>query len=118
MDMHASSRGQSHKRAVSPCSTRLLLLSLISALATSRLDAVDDLNAHPEIEASFMSLVKGLPDLERIISRIHAGSCKVKDFLKVLEVRITILRNCGLRLMASTVLQASEQRHHHNVKRG
>ena len=31
---------------------------------------------------------KTFPDLERTISRIHAKNCKVKDFLKVLTVRV------------------------------
>jgi len=39
-------------------------------------------------ETDFAEVVKGIPDLERIISRIHAGTCKVKDFLKVLDVCI------------------------------
>lgn len=43
--------------------------------------------SHPTFEASFSDIVKGLPDLERIVSRIHAKNCKVKDFLKVLDVR-------------------------------
>jgi DNA mismatch repair protein MSH6 len=51
-----------------------------------RQDAVQDLIDHPTFEADFTKIVKGLPDLERIISRIHAKNCKVKEFLKVLEV--------------------------------
>ena len=54
----------------------------------ARLDAVQDLLEHPTFEAEFTELVKGLPDLERIVSRIHAKNCKVKDFLKVLSVRL------------------------------
>jgi DNA mismatch repair protein MSH6 len=50
-----------------------------------RLDAVEDIINHPIFEATFTSIAKGLPDLERIVSRIHAKSCKVKDFLKVLK---------------------------------
>jgi DNA mismatch repair protein MSH6 len=42
---------------------------------------------HPTFEGDFMEVAKGLPDLERIVSRIHAKNCKVKDFLKVLKVR-------------------------------
>jgi DNA mismatch repair protein MSH6 len=53
----------------------------------SRLDAVEDLMNHPTFEGDFMEVAKGLPDLERIVSRIHAKNCKVKDFLKVLKVR-------------------------------
>lgn len=41
---------------------------------------------HPTFEAEFMKIAKGLPDLERIVSRIHAKNCRVKDFLKVLKV--------------------------------
>ena len=51
-----------------------------------RLDAVEDLMNHPTFEGEFMEVAKGLPDLERIVSRIHAKNCKVKDFLKVLKV--------------------------------
>ena len=43
---------------------------------------------HPTFEGEFMEIAKGLPDLERIVSRIHAKNCKVKDFLKVLKVII------------------------------
>ena len=53
----------------------------------ARLDAVQDLLDHPTFEGQFTSIAKGLPDLERIVSRIHAKNCKVKDFLKVLKVR-------------------------------
>jgi hypothetical protein len=52
------------------------------------LDAVEDLISHATFEQEFTELAKGLPDLERIVSRIHANNCKVKDFVKVLAVRI------------------------------
>jgi DNA mismatch repair protein MSH6 len=52
-----------------------------------RLDAVQDLLDRPSFETDFTDVAKGLPDLERIVSRIHAKNCKVKDFLKVLQVR-------------------------------
>jgi len=52
----------------------------------ARLDAVQDIMDHPTFEADFADVAKGLPDLERIVSRIHAKSCKVKDFLTVLTV--------------------------------
>lgn len=42
--------------------------------------------SHPTFEGEFMEIAKGLPDLERIVSRIHAKNCKIKDFLKVLKV--------------------------------
>ena len=51
----------------------------------ARLDAADTLNSSPEIRDHFLSTFNRLPDLERILSRIHAGRCKVKDFVRVLE---------------------------------
>ena len=63
-------------------------------LAVCRLDAVRDLIDHPTFREDFSKLVKGVPDLERIVSRIHAKNCKVKDFLQVLNVRCS-LSGCG-----------------------
>lgn len=51
----------------------------------ARLDAVDALNADSEFRDAFVSRLSKIPDLERLISRIHAGSSKAVDFLRVLE---------------------------------
>ena len=51
----------------------------------ARLDAVDSLNADFTIQDRFTASLLKLPDLERLISRIHAGSCKAQDFVRVLE---------------------------------
>ena len=51
----------------------------------ARLDAVDSLNADSTIRDRFSSQLNKMPDLERLISRIHAGSCKAQDFVRVLE---------------------------------
>lgn len=51
----------------------------------ARLDAVDALNADSGFRDAFVSRLSKLPDLERLISRIHAGSSKAVDFLRVLE---------------------------------
>ena len=51
----------------------------------ARLDAVDSLNAESTVRDRFTSQLTKLPDLERLISRIHAGSCKAQDFVRVLE---------------------------------
>ena len=51
----------------------------------ARLDAVDSLNADVTIRDQFTSQMTRLPDLERLISRIHAGSCKAQDFVRVLD---------------------------------
>ncbi|KAJ6084197.1 DNA mismatch repair protein msh6 [Penicillium sp. IBT 16267x] len=51
----------------------------------ARLDAVDALNADPRIRDQFSSQLTKMPDLERLISRVHAGQCKAQDFVRVLE---------------------------------
>ncbi|KAF7597240.1 DNA mismatch repair protein msh6 [Aspergillus hancockii] len=54
-------------------------------MINARLDAVDALNADPSIRDQFSSQLTKMPDLERLISRIHAANCKAQDFLRVLE---------------------------------
>ena len=56
-----------------------------AAKINSRLDAVDSLNADPTIRNHFSSQLTKMPDLERLISRIHAGRCKAQDFVSVLQ---------------------------------
>lgn len=51
----------------------------------ARLDAVDALNADSGFRDAFSSRLSKMPDLERLISRVHAGSSKASDFLRVLE---------------------------------
>ncbi|KAG6066119.1 hypothetical protein E4U32_006492 [Claviceps aff. humidiphila group G2b] len=50
-----------------------------------RLDAVDLLNGDMTLREQFSSQLMKMPDLERLISRIHAGACKPEDFVRVLE---------------------------------
>nr|GAT55477.1 DNA mismatch repair protein 6 [Mycena chlorophos] len=76
-------------RATTPFGKRLFRIWLAMPLKdiadiNARLDAVEDIMNHPEFESEFMDLAKGIPDLERIVSRIHAKNCTIKDFLKVL----------------------------------
>ncbi|KAL5499193.1 MSH6 [Sanghuangporus vaninii] len=77
------------QRCITPFGKRLFRIWLcmplreVSAI-NARLDAVQDLMDHPTFEQEFTQLAKGIPDLERIVSRIHAKNCKVTDFLKVL----------------------------------
>ncbi|KAL4256940.1 DNA mismatch repair protein [Pleurotus pulmonarius] len=76
-------------RCTTPFGKRLFRIWLCMPLReisdiNARLDAVQDLMENPAFEEDFLKIAKGLPDLERAVSRIHAGSCKVKDFLKVL----------------------------------
>ncbi len=51
----------------------------------SRLDAIDDFfNLQGVLDDTQKQLVK-LPDLERIIARIHSGNCLVRDFVNCLK---------------------------------
>lgn len=77
-------------RCITPFGKRLLRQWVCHPLAdakkiNARLDAVDALNADSSITDSFTSSLSKLPDLERLISRVHAGRCKAQDFLKVIE---------------------------------
>ncbi|KAI0697052.1 DNA mismatch repair protein Msh6 [Cytidiella melzeri] len=77
-------------RCITPAGKRLFRIWLCMPLReisdiNARLDAVDDLIDHPTFESEFTDIAKSLPDLERIVSRVHANNCRVKDFLKVLE---------------------------------
>ncbi|KAJ7197253.1 muts domain V-domain-containing protein [Mycena pura] len=77
-------------RAVTPFGKRLFRIWLCMPLKeisdiNARLDAVQDIIDHPEFEHDFTEIAKGLPDLERIVSRIHAKNCTIRDFLKVLS---------------------------------
>ena len=56
-----------------------------AAKINARLDAVESLNADFTLRDRFTSQLTRMPDLERLISRIHAGSCKPQDFVRVLE---------------------------------
>ncbi|EAW10298.1 mismatch repair ATPase MSH6 [Aspergillus clavatus NRRL 1] len=67
----------------------------------ARLDAVDALNADSSIRDQFSSQLTKMPDLERLISRIHAANCKAQDFVRVLEgfeqieYTISLLKDTG-----------------------
>ncbi|KAK7986898.1 MSH6 protein [Apiospora saccharicola] len=66
-----------------------------------RLDAVEMLNSNTEIREQFSSEMTKMPDLERLISRIHAGACRPEDFVRVLdgfeqiEYAMTLLAHSG-----------------------
>ncbi|ORY03496.1 DNA mismatch repair protein muts [Clohesyomyces aquaticus] len=77
-------------RCITPFGKRLLRQWVCHPLAdaqkiNARLDAVDALNADRSIMDNFTNSLSKIPDLERLISRVHAGRCKAQDFLKVLE---------------------------------
>lgn len=77
-------------RCVTPFGKRMLRQWVCHPLADAakinmRFDAVDALNADGKIMDRFSASLSKLPDLERLISRIHAGRCKVQDFVRVLD---------------------------------
>lgn len=50
------------------------------------MDSIEDLkNLSSEVLEEIRHLMASLPDLERLISRIHAGTSKLIDFLNVLD---------------------------------
>ncbi|KAI9656230.1 MAG: DNA mismatch repair protein msh6 [Bathelium mastoideum] len=77
-------------RCVTPFGKRMLRQWVCHPLAdadkiNARLDAVEALNADSSVTDRFTSSLTKIPDLERLISRVHAGRCKAQDFIKVLE---------------------------------
>ncbi|TIA59677.1 DNA mismatch repair protein Msh6 [Aureobasidium pullulans] len=77
-------------RCITPFGKRMLRQWVCHPLAdtakiNARLDAVEALNADLTITDRFTASLSKIPDLERLISRVHAGRCKASDFVKVLE---------------------------------
>ncbi|KAJ2159010.1 DNA mismatch repair protein msh6 [Coemansia sp. RSA 552] len=56
----------------------------------ARLDVVDYFMANGDISDSISQKLTELPDLERGLSRIHSGRCKVPDFLALLAGLATV----------------------------
>ena len=52
-----------------------------------RLDAVEDLNNNTDFQETIRKELEAIKtvDLERLISRIHAGTSKLKQFVMVLQ---------------------------------
>lgn len=77
-------------RCITPFGKRMLRQWVCHPLAdakkiNARLDAVEALLANDTVTDRFTASLSKLPDLERLISRVHAGRCKVLDFVKVIE---------------------------------
>ncbi|KAI8853214.1 muts domain V-domain-containing protein [Chytridium lagenaria] len=75
---------------LSSCGKRLLKKWITHPLRNvkeinARLDAVEDLVRLTKLRDLLAKCLRSLPDMERIISRVHAGNCKVKDFIAVLQ---------------------------------
>lgn len=78
-------------RAITPFGKRMIKTWVLHPLMqveqiNKRLDAVDFLmHNEPELRVSLESSLHKLPDLERLISRVHSKTLAFKDFLKVIE---------------------------------
>lgn len=77
-------------RCITPFGKRMLRQWTCHPLAdaqriNARLDAVDTLIADKKLTDRFTGNLSKLPDLERLISRIHAGRCRAQDFVRVLD---------------------------------
>ena len=78
-------------RTITPFGKRALKQLVLHPLINideinARYDAVDFLmNNAPELRMDLESSFNKLPDLERLIARVHSKTLKFKDFLKVLE---------------------------------
>ncbi|RKO96654.1 hypothetical protein CXG81DRAFT_2665, partial [Caulochytrium protostelioides] len=51
------------------------------AAISARLNAIHDLEQHPELYDFLHRHLAKLPDLERIVCRVHAGTCSARDFV-------------------------------------
>ncbi|KKA29460.1 hypothetical protein TD95_003108 [Thielaviopsis punctulata] len=77
-------------RCVTPFGKRLLRQWVCHPLCdivriNERLDAVELLNQQRSLRDEFSAQMTKLPDLERLVSRIHAGACRPDDFVRVLD---------------------------------
>lgn len=78
-------------RAVTPFGKRMLKKWVLHPLMNineinARYDAVDFLMSNePELRVQLESSLQSLPDLERLIARVHSGTLRFKDFLRVVE---------------------------------
>ncbi|KAM9927630.1 hypothetical protein OXX59_002406 [Metschnikowia pulcherrima] len=78
-------------RAITPFGKRMMKQWVLYPLMNvdqinSRYDAVEFLmNQEPELRVTLESALNKLPDLERLIARVHSKTLRFKDFLKVIE---------------------------------
>lgn len=83
--------------SITPMGKRMMRKWLMNPLLLKediekRQDSVELLMNNHELRTKIESVFTGLPDLERLLSRIHAGSLKVKDFDKVITAFENILQ--------------------------
>eukprot|EP00053_Salpingoeca_punica_P015373 m.141445 g.141445 ORF g.141445 m.141445 type:complete len:1202 (+) comp16694_c0_seq1:90-3695(+) len=73
-----------------------------------RLNAVDDLEAQPALCDRIASLLREAPDLERLIARVHTGSCRLADFLDLLDAFDSVEKT--IKAIAPTVSSLASRR--------
>lgn len=84
-------------KAITPMGKRMMKKWLMHPLLkkddiNQRLDTVDFLLSNDEVRTELESYLSKIPDLERLLSRVHSGNLKVKDFDKVLQGFETIVK--------------------------
>ncbi|CCF55675.1 hypothetical protein KAFR_0A02370 [Kazachstania africana CBS 2517] len=77
-------------RAITPMGKRMMRTWLMHPLLQKndiekRLDSVDILMSDAELRDKLEVAFSKLPDLERMLARIHSSTIKVKDFVKVIQ---------------------------------
>jgi len=77
-------------RATTPFGKRLLKTWVVHPLLQktdieSRLDSVDQLLEDGDLRSTIEFGLSKLPDLERLLARVHASQLKLKDFTRVIE---------------------------------
>src|SRR5690606_4644323 len=71
---------------------------------SERQAAILELSTNSRLLTSLQEVLASLPDLDRLFSRMTSGSCKVIDFLKVLQCLQRIISSFGKNLHFSSCL--------------
>lgn len=77
-------------KAITPMGKRMMKKWVMHPLLQKndieeRLDSVDQLTSDADLREVLEQKFSGLPDLERLLARIHSKTLKIKDFNKVIE---------------------------------
>lgn len=73
---------------------------------------MEDLNERPELRDALIDQLKALPDLERAISRVHAGMATILQFVSVLEAFLRIWVSTSLPHHLDVFISNNRVRHH------
>jgi DNA mismatch repair protein MSH6 len=56
----------------------------------ARLDAIDDLERFADLDAELAAHLRKLPDLQRLVTRVHAGNVSLRNLLDVIDGCLTL----------------------------